>query len=155
MPGDWEYSTISKGQGNSGSFLSKNSNASDLKASDITSISTTKSGSNWIITVRVISETNPASGTSSANSRINCIATRQDVVSEITGVSSVVTIDTNNMTLRYHSGYATITVNDKGQVIASESGFKVEAQANSMKIAIINTDRSGPPSTTLICFFSA
>jgi serine/threonine protein kinase len=151
MPGDWEYDTIYKGQSNISKFLSDNANASDLKAGDITSISSKKSGENWVITVRTIQEINPRRGIESANSRINRIATRQDISDSIMGVSSAINADVNNMTLTYHSGYATITVNPKGQVIASESGFQVKAQANEVKISIIKTNVTALQTTTVKC----
>jgi len=151
MPGNWEYETINKGNGNDGKFLSENANASDLRVGDITSISSTKSGENWVIKVNIIQETNPAKGTGSANSRINPIATRQEVLDEITNVSSVISADVNKATLSYHSGYATITVNAKGQVISSESGFQVKAVANDVKISGIKTNVTAPQTSLVKC----
>jgi len=151
MPGNWEYETISKGNGNDGKFFSENANASDLRVGDVTSISSTKSGENWVIKVNVIQENNPGKGTSSANSRINCIATRQEVLDEITGISSAISADVEKATLTYHSGYAQITVNPKGQVISSECGFQVKAVANDVKISFLKTNVTAPQTSLVKC----
>jgi len=90
--------------------------------------------------VKIISETNPAKGTGSANSRIYPIASRQEVLDEITGVASVITADVNNASLLYNSGTVVLTVNSKGQVIAGEYKFKADATANNVKITIISTN---------------
>ncbi|MDR0531913.1 MAG: hypothetical protein LBG83_07615 [Oscillospiraceae bacterium] len=151
MPGDWEYETIAKGSSNSGKFLSENANASDLKASDLTTISATKNGANWVISLKVITENNPTKGTTSANSRVNCIATPEEVLRDITDLSDAISADVNKATLTYHDGYATITVNPKGQVIESESGFFVNALANDVKIGPIKTNVTAPQSTVIKC----
>ena len=150
MPGEWKYETVAKGADNKGKFMSENANASDLKASDAASISATKSGSNWVIKVNIITETNPAKGTGSAHSRIMPIATRQEVLDEITGIASVISADVNDATLKYNGAYATVTVNEKGQVIAAEYSFKVDAQANNVKISFIGTNVTAPQSTKKI-----
>ncbi|MDR0884471.1 MAG: Ig-like domain-containing protein [Oscillospiraceae bacterium] len=149
MPGEWQTNVIAKGSGNDGQWLSENANASDLKTADITSITAAKSGSNWTITVKIINETNPAKKTASANSRINCIATKEEVLSEITNLSDQIKADLSQTTLTYHDGYATIVVNAKGQIVSGESGFQVNAQANNTKISFIKTDVSAPQTTTI------
>ena len=148
MPGEWKYDTYSKGTDNKGKFMSDNANASDLKASDVASITSTKNGNNWIIKVNIVTETNPNKGTGSAHSRIMPIASRQDVLDTITDISDLIKADINDATLKYNSGYATVTVNEKGQVIAGEYGFKVDAVANNVSISIIKTNVTAPQSTT-------
>lgn len=150
MPGEWKYETIGKGSDNKGKFMSDNANASDLKISDVASITSTKSGNNWIIKVNIIQETNPAKGTGSAHSRVMPIASRQDVLDTITDINDAISADVNDATLKYNSGYATVTVNEKGQVISGEYGFKVDAQANNVSIKVgltITTNVTAPQST--------
>ncbi|MCL2300039.1 MAG: hypothetical protein FWC27_07830 [Firmicutes bacterium] len=139
-PGDWEERTIDAGQANEGLFMSENANASDLRLQDITSISAQKVGDNWVIDVRVKEETNPAAGLNSANGRISPIATREQIVAEITGASSMITANAADATVRYGSGFARITVNDQGKVVSAANGFQVNAQVNSVKISIITAD---------------
>ena len=147
MPGEWKYETIAKGADNKGKFMSENANASDLKVGDVSSISATKSGSNWVIKVNIVTETNPAKPTGSAHARIMPIASRQEVLDSITDISDLIKADVNDATLKYHSAYATVTVNEKGQVIAGEYSFKVDAQANNVKISFIGTNVTAPQST--------
>jgi len=146
MPGEWTYDTVSKGQSNTW-FFSENANASDLRESDVTSITSTKSGDGWTIKVNIKKETNPGKGTGSAHARIAGIQTRQEVLSAITDISDAISADPNNATLNYHSGYATVTVNAKGQVTSAENGFQVSAIANDVKISIIKTDVTAPQSS--------
>ncbi|MDR1928102.1 MAG: hypothetical protein LBQ33_05635 [Oscillospiraceae bacterium] len=151
MPGEWEYETIKKGSKNGGKFFSDNTNASDLKVSDITSITSTKSGTGWKITVKLIQEKNPAKGGKSAHSRVACIATRDEVLKTITDISDLITASENDCVLTYHDGYATLTVNAKGQVTSSECGFQVGAVANNVKISFITTNVTAPQSTVVKC----
>ena len=146
MPGEWTYDTVSKGQSNNW-FFSENSNASDLRVSDITSISSTKSGDGWTIKVNIKRETNPAKNLGSAHARIAGIQTRQEVLSAITDISDAISADPNNATLTYHSGYATVTVNAKGQITSAGNGFQVDALANDVKISIIKTNVTAPQSS--------
>ena len=150
MPGEWKYETVAKSADNKGKFMSENANASDLKVGDVASITSTKSGSNWVIKVNIVTETNPAKGTGSAHSRIMPIASRQEVLDSITDISSLISADVNDATLRYNSAYATVTVNEKGQVIAGEYFFKVDAKANNVKISFIGTNVTAPQSTKKI-----
>lgn len=132
--------TQKKGDDNRGDFLSEIT-PYELRNSDVASISSKKSGNNWVITVKIIEETNPAKPTGSANARAYPIASRQEVLDSITGVSSAISADANKATLKYNSGNISLTVNDKGQVIACNFGFKVNAVANDVKIiSIISTD---------------
>jgi len=148
MPGEWELAQkVDKNADNKGKFMSENANASDLRANDVSSITSTKSGDNWVIRVNIVQENNPAKGTGSAHSRIMPIASRQEVLDEITGFSSLISADVNDATLRYHSAYATITVNSKGQVIGGEYSFKVDAKADNVKISFIGTNVTAPQST--------
>ncbi|MCL2507955.1 MAG: hypothetical protein FWF05_02130 [Oscillospiraceae bacterium] len=147
MPGTWEQSVLKKGDGNDGKFLSENF-VYELKAGDVSSITSTKSGTGWVIKANIISETNPAKGANSANSRAYPIASRQEVLDSITDISSAITADVNNATLKYHSGYVSITVDKDGKVTTAEHFFKVDAQANSVKlIRIITTDVTAPQET--------
>jgi len=148
LTGQEEPNVIAKGSDNSGKFLSSNANASDLKESDVTSISAKKSGSDWVLTVKIKSETNPAKGTGSANSRIYPIASRKEVLDEITGVASIISADENKATLVYKDGTVNLTVNEKGQVTAADYSFKVDATAPGVKISFISTDVTAVMTTT-------
>ncbi|MDR2648062.1 MAG: hypothetical protein LBB67_08095 [Oscillospiraceae bacterium] len=151
MPGEWENETIAKGKGNDGKFLSENANASDLKVSDVSSITVTKSGANTVIKVSVKQEVNPEKGTRSAHSRVMCIADREDVFETITDISDQISADINDVKLVYNSGYAQITVDKDGKVIAADCRFNVDAVANNVKISIITTNVTAPQSTQVKC----
>ena len=131
--------TIAKGNGNDGKFLSELT-PFELKAADVTSISSAQNGSNWVIKVNIIQETNPAKPSGSANARAYPIASRQEVLDEITGVSNLIKADPNNASLRYNSGTISLTVNEKGQVTAGSYSFKANATANNVKISFISTN---------------
>ena len=147
MPGEWKYETFAKGTDNKGKFLSEIT-PFELRSGDVASINSVKSGENWVMTVKIVSENNPAKPTGSANARAYPIASRQEVFDEITGISDLISADINNATLRYHSGYITLTVNPKGQVIAGEFQFQVDAKADNVKISIVTTNVTAPQSTT-------
>jgi len=139
MPGELESQKIAAGVSNEGLFFSKNANASDLRLEDITGISCEKNGDYWVIELGIAAETNPAPGLESAHGRITPIATREQVIEEIEGAINDTTVAPEDLTLHYYYGFARVTVNGKGQVIAGSNGFRVHAQANNMKIVMIRT----------------
>jgi len=141
MPGGWEQRDIAAGQSNVGLFLSKNANASDLRPQDIISISIEKQGDNWAIALLVQEEINPALGLNSAHGRIAAIATREQVIAELTDVVNI-TVNLTDTTMRYYNGFASVTVNSKGQVISAQNGFQVDAEANGVGISVFQTDLS-------------
>ena len=139
LTGAEDPKVVAKGKDNKGDFLSEIT-PFELKASDVASISSKKSGNNWVMTVKIISETNPAKPTGSANARAYSIASRQEVLDEITGFASVITADVNDASLLYNGGTINLTVNEKGQVIAGDYIFLVNATANNVKISILSTN---------------
>ncbi len=136
MPGNPESSTIAKGKDNTGDFMTVTSR-SVAKASDVTSASATKSGENYVITLTLGNETNPAKDGSSKYSRFFSIATRQDVLDDI---KDVVTADVNKCTLTYNGGKVVITVNPEGQIIKAHGEFKVDADAKEVKVGPLKSD---------------
>ena len=138
--------TIKKGDGNDGKFLGDDFKVA-LRASDVTSISSVKSGDNWVMTVKIIAETNPDKK-ASANARAYPIASRQEVLDEITGFASVIKADVSNATLNYKNGYIKLTINSKGQVTSAEYEFIVDAVANKVSIIGIKTDVTAKMTTT-------
>jgi len=138
MPGDWKYQTIANSQDNKGLFLSDNANASDLTAQDITSITSTKQGDNWVIVVGVAEAINPAKGTASSIGRISPVATREDIIEDLAG--SGLFAEVANTTLRYHNAYAGVIVNPDGKVLFSELGFLAEAAVKGASLATFTFD---------------
>ena len=150
MPGHWVNWTIANGEDNTWFFMSGNANASDLRPQDITSITSARAGNNWVIDVRIREETNPAAGLGSAHGRIAYILTREQILDEILfETGDLVTINPNDVTVRYHNGFARLTVNPQGYVIAAASGFRVLAQANNISIGPVTTNLTVAQSTEL------
>ena len=143
MPGDPEIEVIPRGANNEGPFLHFYSPI-HIRGSDIASIQSVRAGDNWHMRVSIIAETNPASGTGSANARAYFILTRQELLDEILAVNDSIQADPNDATLYYHNGFVVLTVNQDGQVIATEVGYDVNAQANNV--------RYGPLSTNITAF---
>ena len=140
MPGEWTQRNVAVGKSNVGLFMSENANASDLRPQDITSINAAKQGDSWVIELCIQEETNPASGLGSSHGRIANIATREQIIAEITGIASIITISPADTTVRYYDGYARVTVNEQGQVISATNGYQVYVAANNVKISFIQTD---------------
>ncbi|MCL2446288.1 MAG: hypothetical protein FWD06_05935 [Oscillospiraceae bacterium] len=148
MPGYWEYRTYLPGTNNREAFFSNAPQASSLHLQDITSISSVADeNGNWTITVHIQEEINPIPQLASANGRINHILSPADVLHEITSITNLISVDVENISLRYHGGFASITVNAQGQVTAASSGFNVDAQANNVSLGPIRTDVSAPQET--------
>jgi len=148
LTGAEDPETIAKGNGNDGKFLSEIT-PFKLESNDVTSISSAKSGDNWVMTVKIKSETNPAKPTGSANARAYAIASRQEVLDEITGFSNAISANVNDASLLYNGGTINLTVNAKGQVIAADYKFLVDATANNVKlISIISTNVTARMTTT-------
>ena len=138
LPGDWVPTDVVAGQSNVDLFMSENTNASDLRPQDITSISAKMVGSNWVIELRVKEETNPAQGLNSSNGRIFPVATREKIIEDMNGTG--VTANQANTTLRYGSGFACITVNGQGRVIAAANGFQMNALFKKVQVSFVAID---------------
>ena len=137
MPGDPEVESKSKGASNVDHFYHPHQ-TSAVRESDVSSITAKKEGANYVITLKLGSETNPAQGGASKYSRAMFIQTRQEVLDSLS--NSGLTGDVNNVTLTYHDGQSTITVNDKGQIIKASCGFFVDVDGKDMHIAVFNPD---------------
>ena len=148
---DWTQTGVNAGQSNEGMFLSENANASDLRPQDITSISAKKVGDNWVIEVGVKEESNPAAGLNSSNGRISPVATREQIVAEVN--SGGVTANAANATVRYGSGFARVTVNGQGQVIAAANGHQANALFKNVKISIMTADVAATMNSEWQCAF--
>jgi len=147
LTGAEDPKTYAKGTDNKGDFLSEIT-PFELRSGDVASISSKKSGDNWVMTVKIIQETNPAKPTGSANARAYSIASRQEVLDEITGFSSAITANVNDASLLYNGGTINLTINSKGQVIAGDYKFLVDATANNVKISILSTNVTARMTTT-------
>jgi len=132
---EWTQSAVAAGQSNEDFFLSKNTNASDLRPEDIVSISCEKVGGNWMIDLLVQEETNPAPGLDSANARIADILTRESL---LVGMEEVgISADPADITVRHFNGFARVTVNTLGQVIVATNGYQAEVQIDSVSVSTI------------------
>jgi len=137
MPGDPETSSKKKGESNVDHFM-MDQQASAVKLSDLTNISAKKEGSNYVITLTVGPEVNPAKKGGSKFSRVFQIQTREEVLDSLAGNGLTGTVE--NTTLTYRDGKSEITVNEKGQIIKASTGFYVDVVGKSMHIAIFNPD---------------
>ena len=128
------YHTSARGQDNTGHFLSANANASDLRAQDITGITSERNDAgHWVITVRVAEETNPAPGTGSANARVHVIRSPQDVLDDLMAME-VFSAEVEHVSLRYYDSFVRLTVNAQGQVVAAESGYDMDIHVRDVRI---------------------
>ena len=135
MPGDTEYFPMKRGQDNSEHFLSlQKATASSIKAGDVTSIQAAKSGTGYVITVRLGSATNPLKDGNSAYSRLFQIKTPKELLEEISGEDNKISGDYNNITLDYFNGNVVMTVDAQGRVTGLTGGFDVKAVAQDMKM---------------------
>ena len=144
MPGDPETVNVKKGQNNVDDFfvIQKTFN---VKPGDVTSATAAKSGNNYVITLKLGNEVNPAKDGTSKYSRVFAIATRQDILDELKGT---VEGDVNKTTLTYHGGFAEITVNPKGEIIGAKGNFFVDADAKDAKAKGLKLDLVANQSTT-------
>ena len=137
MPGDPIVTYKSKGQSNAGDFLNRQ-DISFIRTGDVASITAKKEGDNYVITITLGSEINPAKDGHSQYSRLFSIATRQDILNELS--DSVISCDLNNVTLKYHSGKSVITVDRDGKIIKAHTRFLVDADAKPVKLSIFTFD---------------
>ena len=137
MPGDPKTNSKNKGENNVDHFMHPQQ-TSNVRAGDVTSISAKKDGANYVVTLTMGSEANPAKEGQSKYSRVMFIQTRQEVLDDLANNGLTGTVE--NTTLTYHSGKSEITVNEKGQIIKASCGFFVDVTGKSMKIAIFNPD---------------
>jgi len=136
MPGDPTTDHCPKGTGNAGIAFSKY-DKSVVRASDPASVSAKKEGGNYVITLTLGSETNPAPDGSSIYSRFFTVMTRQDLLHELEGFLEA---DPNKATMVYHSGKVVLTVNQKGEIIGTSMGCKIDVEAREVKAGPIKAD---------------
>ena len=137
MPGTPNVSSKNKGENNVDHFMNPET-TSAIRVSDVSSITATKSGDSYVITLNLGTATNPAKNGGSAYSRLVFISSSQDVLDELSG--SGVQGDPKNCVLSYRGGKSVITVNAKGQITKAHSEFFVDADAKSVKVSIISGD---------------
>ena len=137
MPGNPESSSRKKGESNVDHFM-MDQQASAVKASDVDLIVAKKEGANYVISLSVGREVNPAKNGASKFSRVFQIQTRQEVLDDLAG--NGLTGEVNNCTLTYRDGSSVITVNPQGQIIEAHTGFFVDVVGKNMHIAIFNPD---------------
>jgi len=122
--------TVVHGQDNTGQFLSANANASDLRMRDITSIASTRSGNNWMIEVHIARELPPNWGTGGNNARIHAVRSEEEIFDNIMATSGEfserISINPEDVWLRYSNSFVRFTINAQGQVISAESGYSLE-----------------------------
>jgi len=152
MPSEWVERSVDAGQANEGLFLSENANASDLRPEDISSIKIAKEGKYWVIEVGVKDALNPQPGLGSTVSRIAPMQTREEIVAEIVGVGSI-TADPADASVRYHSIFARVTVNEEGKVIAAANGFQVRAQVNNVTVSVFTMDVAATQNSEWQCAY--
>ena len=137
MPGDPETSSRKKSEDNVDHFFIE-PQASAVKAGDVASISAKKEGANYVVTITMGNEVNPARGGTSKYSRVFQIQTRKDVLDQLAG--NGLTAEVDNSTLTYHDGKAVVTINEKGQIIKASTGFFVDASAKKAKLSMFTFD---------------
>ncbi|MCL2531700.1 MAG: alpha/beta hydrolase family protein [Oscillospiraceae bacterium] len=130
-PAEWVTTRISRGQNNAGEFFSAGTNASELTMDDIEAIETVRSGQGWVITVHVREE---------RNDRVQVTMTPQQVIDQTLGGVEFVQVSAQNTSLRHHGGFATIMLNEQGQVMEARSGFVVSAQARDVVLGPMRAD---------------
>jgi len=137
MPGDPKTSTKNKNADNVDHFFIEQA-ASNVGVNDVTSITAKKEGANYVITLTLGNEVNPAKKGASKYSRVFFVQTRREVLDDL--ANNGLTADEANATLTYNSGKSVITVNDKGQIIKASQGFHVDAAAKQAKLSMFTFD---------------
>ena len=130
-PAEWITTRVSRGQNNVGEFFSAGTNASELTMDDIEAIETVRSGQGWVITVHVREE---------RNDRVQVTFSPQQVIDQTLGGIEFVQVSAQNTTLRHHGGFATIKLNEQGQVMEAHSGFVVSANARDVVLGPLRAD---------------
>jgi len=137
VTGEPVTATIQKGASNASVFFSKQEKFA-LKASDATSITARKEGDNYVVTLQLGKETNPAQGGASAYSRLLTYASSQEVLDGVAAVG--LTGEVNKMTNYYYDGRASITVNRQGEIIGASSYYKSDSDVKDAKLSIFTFD---------------
>ena len=138
----WSYQDIGTGQDNRGLFLSGNANASDLRPEDIVSAEAAYEDGYWVLEVRVRASENPQPGTGSSIGRIADILTGEALMNGMAEVG--VTADPADVDVRYQNGYARVTVNREGYVVAAENGYYMHTQFDDIRLSSLNMSLSIP-----------
>jgi len=137
MPGDPKDTAKKKGESNVDHlFLEQATSA--VKASDLSSITAKKSGNNYIITLTLGNEVNPARMGASKYSRVFQIQTREDVLKDL--AENGLNAQPNNSKLTYNKGKAVVTINEKGQIVEAHTEFYVDAEAKQAKLSMFTFD---------------
>ncbi|MCL1952901.1 MAG: hypothetical protein FWF60_08755 [Oscillospiraceae bacterium] len=137
MPGDPVVTSKKQGESNVDHFFIEQE-VSAVNASDLKSITARKEGSNYVITLTLGNEVNPARKGASRYSRVFQIQTRQDVLDNLAGNGLNGSVD--RTTLTYRDGRAVVTINENGQIIRASTEFFVDATSKQAKLSIFTFD---------------
>jgi len=131
LPAEWTTTQISQGQNNAGQFFAAGTNASELTMDDIEAIDVTRSGQGWVMTVYVREE---------HNDRVQVTLSPQQVIDQTLGGIEFVQVSARNTLVRHHGGFATIMLNERGQVMEARSGFVISAHARDVSFGPMRAD---------------
>ena len=137
MPGDPEFTVTPKGKANNGEFLSTTA-TSNVRASDVTSITAHKEGDNYLIAFSLGEETNSAKDGASKYSRVFNIVSAKEVMDGVAPVGIVG--DPSNATLVYSNGKVTVTVNPQGEIIKATTYSDLVIYAKQVKVSAFKFD---------------
>jgi len=150
MPGNPENKELKKGDENynngKGLYIFGPKKLCEVKESDVSSISAKKDGANYVVTLTLGKTTNPMNDGKDSYSRVMGVATQQEIANDLAEQS--LTVDPKNLEMVYNSGKASMTVNDKGQIIAAHTELKVDVDATGAKMSIFTFDAVVYQSTT-------
>jgi len=154
MPGTPETGTVAKGSGNLGKFLNdSDSKASLLTVAQISSITAVKKGANYEVTVKLPPATNPSmTAGQSSYSSLHQIQDPKGIVDAIVGENDTIKADPATTTLNYKNGYATIVVNQAGQLQSMVGGFNVDAVGKEWSVSFLHGDVTAMQSTSVKAF---
>ncbi|MDR1735134.1 MAG: hypothetical protein LBR73_09700 [Oscillospiraceae bacterium] len=149
MPGDPENGHKNKGDDNTGEFLSDSEKAASLlKSSNVSSITITKSGDGYEMTVKLGDATNPSKTPGNgAYASLHVIEDLKGIINAIVGENGAIKAPLETTKVVYNSGYATVKVNGKGQVTSMTGGFKVDAVGQGWSVIGISGDVTAYQST--------
>jgi len=114
--------------------------AANLQPGDVTSATVKKDGANYAVTVKIITEVNPAPDGKGANSRVFIVDSVKKVVDDIVGEVPGLTADIKQTKLRFCNGSVTLTINPQGQVVRMAGGFDVKAESKNLKMIGMSAD---------------
>ncbi|MCL2494854.1 MAG: hypothetical protein FWE98_04265 [Oscillospiraceae bacterium] len=137
MPGTPKITSKNKGQSNADDFYITQQN-SEVRLSDLKDITAKKDGANYVITLTMSPEVNPAKLGTGKYSRVFFVSDVHDMLDELAGKG--MTGDPKNITITYKDGKSVITVNEQGQIVKAHGELLVDVDAKRMKISLFTLD---------------